>query len=107
MSEDIKNISEESEDTYEPVIVSVVDEDGVEHTFEELDTLELDDKEYVALTPIYDDDISDESGELIILERKYEDDDIYLEPIEDENKFMEIGKMFEDRLSDMFEFEED
>lgn len=107
MSEDIKNLENDSEESFEPVIVSVVDEDGVEHMFEELDTIELDDKEYVALIPVYDDDIADEDGELIILQRNYEEDDIYLEPIEDEDEFMKIGQMFEDRLSDMFEFDDD
>ncbi len=106
MSEDIVNGNIDSEE-YEPIIVSVVDEDGAEHTFEELDTLEIDDKEYVALLPVYDDEVSDEDGELIILLRTYDGDEIYLEPIEDESEFMRIGQMFEDRLSDMFEFEDD
>lgn len=104
MSDDIfDNIDEE----YEPVIVSVVDEDGVEHIFEELDTLDLDDKEYVALLPVYDDDVNDEDGELIILTRTYDGDEIFLEPIEDEAEFMRVGKMFEERLSDIFEFDDE
>lgn len=105
MSDEIKFDANENEENYEPLIVSVVDEDGEEHIFEELDTLELDDKEYVALLPVYDDDVADEDGELIILMRNYDGDEIYLEPIEDENEFMRIGKMFEERLSDMFEFD--
>ncbi len=94
----------ENEDENAPLIVSVIDEDGEEHIFEELDTLEIDDNEYVALLPIYDDDVTDEDGELIILKRNYDGDEIYLEPIEDENEFMKIGRMFEERLADMFEF---
>lgn len=107
MSDDIKNLENASEEAFEPIIVSVVDEDGVEHMFEELDTIDLDDKEYVALIPVYDDDITDEDGELIILQRNYEEDEIYLEPIEDEDEFMKIGQMFEDRLSDMFDFDDE
>lgn len=94
----------ENEDENAPLIVSVIDEDGEEHIFEELDTIETDDNEYVALLPVYDDDVTDEDGELIILKRNYDGDEIYLEPIEDEDEFMKIGRMFEDRLSDMFEF---
>lgn len=97
-------INNEENLEYSPDIVSVVDEDGVEHIFEELDVLETDDKEYVALLPIYDEEVSDEDGELIILIRNYENDEIFLEPIEDEDEFMKIGKMFEERLSDMFDF---
>ena len=101
-------MNENNEETYEPLIVSIVDEEGTEHVFEELDTLDLDDKEYVALLPIYDDeDVADEDGELIILERVYEGDEIYLEPIENEDEFMRVGKMFEERLADMFEFDDE
>ena len=94
----------DSAEEYEPLIVSVIDEDGVEHIFEELDTIELNDNEYVALLPIYEDEVVDEDGELIILKRNYDGDEIYLEPIEDEDDFMKIGKMFEERLADMFDF---
>ena len=94
----------ENEDENAPLIVSVVDEDGEEHIFEELDTLEIDDNEYVALLPVYDEEVLDEDGELIILKRNYDGDEIYLEPIEDEDEFMKVGRMFEDRLADMFEF---
>ena len=54
---------------YNPDIVSVVDEDGVEHIFEELDRIETEDGKFVALLPVYDDaeDIIDDDGEIIIL----------------------------------------
>ena len=95
------------EESYEPVIVSVVDEEGEEHIFEELDIIELNNKEYVALLPVYDDEVVDENGELIILMRNYNGDEIFLEPIEDEDEFMKIGKMFEERLADIFDFDDE
>ena len=91
-------------------IVSVVDEEGVEHTFEELDRIETDDGRYIALLPIYNEaeEILDGDGELIILSVvEDEDGEIYLEPIEDEKLFNKIGDIFEERLSDYFEFEEE
>ena len=95
---------------YNPDLVSVVDEDGVSHTFEELDRIETDEGKFIALIPVYDDsaDILDDDGELIIL-RVDEDQDgeIYLEPIEDDNLFNKIGKIFEERLEDLFEFDEE
>ena len=90
---------------YNPDIVSVVDEDGVEHIFEELDRIETEDGKFVALLPIYDDaeDIIDDDGEIIILKVEEEDNgDTFLCPIEDEKLFNEVGKYFEDRLSDLF-----
>ena len=49
----------------------------------------------------------DENGELIILMRNYNGDEIFLEPIEDEDEFMKIGKMFEERLADIFDFDDE
>ena len=91
-------------------IVSVVDEEGVEHTFEELDRIETDDGRYIALLPIYNEaeEILDGDGELIILSVvEDEDGETYLEPIEDEALFNEIGEIFEERLADYFEFDEE
>ena len=90
---------------YNPDIVSVVNEDGVEHIFEELDRIETEDGKFVALLPVYDDaeDIIDDDGEIIILKVEEEDNgDTFLCPIEDEKLFNEVGKYFEDRLSDLF-----
>ena len=96
-------------DEYNPDIVTVVDENGEEHTFEELDRIETDNGRYVALIPVYEEaeDILDDDGELIILKVSEEDGETYLEPIEDDDEFNEIGKIFEERLSDMFSFEEE
>ena len=90
---------------YNPDIVSVIDENGVEHIFEELDRIETDNGRYVALLPVYDDaeDIIDDDGEIIILQVEEEKNgDTFLCPIEDEKAFDEIGKIFEERLADLF-----
>ncbi len=90
---------------YNPDIVSVIDENGVEHIFEELDRIETDNGRYVALLPVYDEaeDIIDDDGEIIILQVEEEaNGDTFLCPIEDEKVFDEIGKIFEDRLADLF-----
>ena len=100
-----KNINED----YGPDIVSVVDEDGVEHSFEELDRIETDEGKFIALLPIYDEaeEIIDSDGELIILQVTEEDGEYYLEPIEDDNLFDKLGKIFEERLADLFEFDDE
>lgn len=94
---------------YNPDIVSVVDEDGTEHIFEELDRIETDDARYVALLPVYDDaeDILDDDGEIIILKVDEEKNgETYLCPIENAKEFDEVQKIFEERLNDLFEFDE-
>lgn len=94
---------------FNPDLVSVIDENGDEHIFEELDRIETDTAKYVALLPVYDDaeEIIDDDGELIILKVCEEDGETYLEPIEDDNEFNEIGKIFEERLSELFSFDEE
>lgn len=95
---------------YNPDIVSVVDEDGVEHIFEELDRIETDDARYVALLPVYDEaeDVLDDDGEIIILKVEEEENgDTYLCPVEDAKEFDEIEKIFEERLSELFEGNEE
>ncbi len=99
-----------ADEDYNPSLVSVVDEDGVEHTFEELDRIETDDGRFIALLPVYEDaaEILDADGELIILAvNEDENGEIYLEPIEDEALFDKIGNIFEERLEDLFEFDEE
>ena len=90
-------------------IVSVVDDDGVEHIFEELDRIETEDgSKYVALLPVYDDeaDILDDDGDVLILKVIEEDGESYLIQIEDEKEFNEIGNIFEDRLIEKYEAED-
>ncbi|MBQ9551266.1 MAG: DUF1292 domain-containing protein [Clostridia bacterium] len=94
---------------YDPDIVSVVDEAGKEHMFEELDRIETDTGRYVALLPIYDDAAEQlqDDGDIIILKVTEENGETYLSQIEDDNEFNEIGQLFEDRLIDLFEEEDE
>ncbi len=90
-------------------VVSIVDDEGNEHLFEEIDRIELDDgRRYLALVPdmetnpeFYDDD----DGDVIILKVIEEDGESYLIQIEDEAEFIEIGNIFEDRLIEKYESE--
>lgn len=90
-------------------IVSVVDDDGKEHLFEELDRIELDDdRRYVALIPIYDseEDMLNDDGDVLILKVLEEKGETYLIQIEDEDEFNEVGNIIEDRLIEKYEAEE-
>lgn len=92
------------ESEYGPDIVTVEDEDGVKHTFEELDRIETADGKFLALTPVFDEsqELLDDDGELIIVRVSDEDGDTYLEPIENQKQYDEIGAIFEERLRDLF-----
>lgn len=88
-------------------IVSVVDENGVQHQFEVLDAIETDEGRYVALTPVYDDpaEAVADDGELIVLKVVEENGEDLLVPIEDDDEFDEIAEIFEERLAEMYDFD--
>ena len=91
-------------------LVTIEDEDGVTHTFEELDRIETDDARYVALLPVYDDaeDILEDDGEIILLKVEEETNgDTYLCPIENAKEFDEVQAIFEERLQDLFNEDEE
>ena len=93
---------------YTPEIVTIVDEEGNEHHFELLDKIETETGKYAALLPFSEDEEElEEDNELIILKVIEENEEFYLEPIEDDKEFNEIGAIFEERLSELYIFEED
>lgn len=93
---------------YGAEILTLVDEDGAEHEFELVDSEEIDGTRYVALVPVFGDgqDLVDDSGELVVLRIVEEDDEEFLEAIEDEDEFDRIGEFFMERLADTFDFED-
>ena len=93
---------------YNPDIITLEDDDGVEYTFEVLDRIETDDSRYVALLPVYDDPkkMLDDSGELVILKVSEENDEEFFEDIEDDDEYDMIVDAFTARLQYAFEIEE-
>ena len=89
-------------------IISVTDDDGNEHQFEEIDRIETDDgNRYVALLPILEDaeEILEDDGDVIILKVLENDGETYLVEIENEDEFVQIREIFEERINEMFEQE--
>ncbi|MBO4342383.1 MAG: DUF1292 domain-containing protein [Clostridia bacterium] len=96
---------------YTPDIVSVIDEEGKEHIFEELDRIETEDGRYVALCPLPEDPSKitegDEDEFIVLKVIDGEGDDVTLCPIEDEAEYDEIGNIFLDRFAEMFSEEDE
>lgn len=91
-------------------IISITDDDGNEYCFEELDRIETEDgKRYIAVIPFTDEnseeDYDEESVELIFLRVSAENDEVYLEPIDDENEFNDVSEIFTERLSEFFDIQ--
>ena len=104
--EDNKQLEQDTE--LEADIITLVDDDGIEHEFEIVDSAEFDGGNYMALVPTFEDgqDLLDDSGELVILKVVADEGDEYLEAIENEEEFDKVSAFFMERLADTFDFED-
>lgn len=93
---------------YSPDLVTLVDEDGVEHNFEILDTIEFEGKEYYALYPVFDnaEDMVADSGEYYIMEAQDSEDGWELSEVDDDDLIDKLSVIFEERFADKFGDEE-
>ncbi len=91
-----------------PDLLTLVDDEGVEHQFEVIDTLEIEDDRYIALIPVYDDaeDAVEDDGELILLKSEMEGEEEFLVAIEDEEEFNKVSEIFLDRLDEYYDIQE-
>ena len=92
---------------YNPDLITVQDDEGNEHIFEELDRIETDQGRYVAMLPTFDseEEMLESDSELIILKVIEEGDETFLAAIEDDDEFDEVADIFEERLQDIFEID--
>ena len=96
------------EQEYNPDIYTLVDEEGVEQTFELLDVMELENERYFALVPYYEDPeaLVDDDGDLIILKSQMDENgEELMVSIDDEEEYQRVGNIFLEKLADMFEDE--
>lgn len=98
----------ETNNEYNPDIITLSDDNGKEYTFEVLDAIETDIGRYLALLPTYEDPkkMLEESGELVIVKVGEEDGEEYFYEIEDDDEYETVADAFVDRLQDFFEIDE-
>lgn len=98
-------------DEQEENIVTLLDEDGTEHEFEHIGSLEHDGSTYVALVPAYDDpeQMLDSDGELVILKVVYDEEagEDVLAAIEDDDEFNAVSEKFEEMLDGEYDIIEE
>lgn len=96
------------ENDYDFDIITVTDDDGKEHQFEEIDRIETEDAKYVALLPVLEsaEEILEDDGDVIVLKVIEEGGETYLQQIEDEEEFADISDIFQERIAEMFEYDE-
>ena len=90
---------------YKPDLITLIDEDNVEHNFEILDVIENEKGVFYALYPIFDtaDETVEDSGEYYIMEVINEDGEEQLAEVEDEALLDELSAVFEKHFEEMFD----
>lgn len=83
-------------------IIVLTDDEGKEIEFEFVDLIEMDDKEYVILLPLED----EESGEVVILKVETEGEEETYVSIDDEEEGNKVFELFKEKYKDEFEFED-
>ena len=99
--DDNKNIPMEDE---EVTILTLHDDEGNEEQFELLDLVDYQDKQYIVLFPVEDDDM-----EIVILqveEIEGNDEEEAYVAVEDEAILDSVYGIFKERVKDEFEFED-
>ena len=104
MSDEIKNPNTEDEE-YQPDLMTLEDEDGNEVTFEVIDALDHKGVHYLAVVEYTENEEDAEDAQLVILSVGEDDEGEYLDVVEDDETLLEVSKLFEQRLRDVYEID--
>ena len=105
MAEEMKKPAAETEEEYQPDLMTLEDEDGNEVTFEVIDALDHKGVHYLAVVEYTENEEDAEDAQLVILSVGEDDEGEYLDVVEDDETLLEVSKLFEQRLSNQFEIE--
>ena len=100
MSDEIKNPNTEED---QPDLMTLEDEDGNEIPFEVIDALDHKGVHYLEYAEAEEEA---ENAQLVILSVGEDDEGEYLDVVDDDELLLELGKLFEERLSDEYDIEE-
>lgn len=100
-------MSDMFDETYEPDLLTLSDEDGNEQEFEIIDSLEIGDDFYYALVPVTDENsLTSDDGDLVILKVVTEDTgEEILATIDDDEEYDKVAALLADKLSEFYEID--
>ena len=100
-------MSDMFDETYEPDLLTLSDEDGNEQEFEIIDSLEIGDDFYYALVPVTDENsLTSDDGDLVILKVVTEDTgEEILATIDEDEEYDKVAALFADKLSEFYEID--
>ncbi len=106
MSDEIDEIKNPNTEEDQPDLMTLEDEDGNEITFEVIDALDHKGVHYLAAVEYAETEGEAENAQLVILSVGEDDEGEYLDVVDDDELLLELGKLFEERLSDEYDIEE-
>ena len=90
-----------------PDLLTLEDEDGKEVTFEVIDATEVNGTRYLAVIPYQEDPESlQEDAELILMRLGTDEEGEYMDIVDDDEELLTVGKVFEERLSAMYDIDD-
>ena len=90
-----------------PDLLTLEDEDGKEVTFEVIDATEVNGTRYLAVIPYQEDPESlQEDAELILMRIGTDEEGEYMDILDDDEELLTVGKVFEERLSAMYDIDD-
>ena len=90
-----------------PDLLTLEDEDGNEVTFEVIDATEVNGTRYLAVIPYQEDPESlQEDAELILMRIGTDEEGEYMDIVDDDEELLTVGKVFEERLSAMYDIDD-
>lgn len=89
---------------FAPDLITLVDDENVEHNFEILDTIENEKGLFYALYPVFDEpqDAVEDDGEYYIMEVIDDNGEEQLAEVEDDDLLDELAEIFEARFEKLF-----
>ena len=90
-----------------PDLLTLEDENGKEVTFEVIDATEVNGTRYLAVIPYQEDPESlQEDAELILMRIGTDEEGEYMDIVDDDEELLTVGKVFEERLSAMYDIDD-
>ena len=100
-------LSPEMLEEAKPDLLTMEDEDGKEVTFEVIDATEVNGTRYLAVIPYQEDPESlQEDAELILMRIGTDEEGEYMDIVDDDEELLTVGKVFEERLSAMYDIDD-
>lgn len=90
---------------FKPDLITLIDDQNVEHNFEILDTIENDKGVFYALYPVFEnaEEAVEDTGEYYIMEVIEEDGEEQLAEVDDEALLDELAAVFEKHFEELFD----